>query len=327
MPNPTFPVPTAKQFYDTTEFYWPVIGGATVAKKYMKGEMIGRRADGYAGSFDDTAAMDFLGLCNEDAAGLEIVAADANGAKVMRISRPYRIEVPLDASTVSRASNYGARMFAADSGHASLSAGTFGNVIGTLVDVSGTNQPNALTGALAVIQPSVAGIQAAAGGGLTTPAAAGITGGTGTIYKSSVQLVGGIIKTTILLDLTGLASSTTDLDIIGQGTSPAHLGQLTAAQNGTILGGLLTCLEVPAGGIADIDLYWATEATGKFDDAISGLTETALITAGGAWTLALQKAIADPVGIANGYLYLTGGAGGTAATYTAGKFILELYGY
>lgn len=164
-------------------------------------------------------------------------------------------------------------------------------------------------------------------GSLATPAGAGFTGGTGTIYKSNVQLAGGIYKTNILFDLTGLGSSTTDLDIIGTGTSPAHMGQLTAIQNGTILGGLLTCLEVPVGGVTDIDLYWATEATGKFDDAISGLTETALLTNGGAWTLALQKALADPVGIANGYLYLTCGAGGTAAAYTAGKFLLELWGY
>jgi hypothetical protein len=161
---------------------------------------------------------------------------------------------------------------------------------------------------------------------LTTTAGAGFTGGTGTVYKNSVQLSGGIYKTTILVDLTGLASSTTDLDIIGVSTTPAHLGQITVAQNGTLFGGLITCLEVPTGGVTDIDMYWATEATGKFDDAISGLTETVLLTNGGAWTLALMKAIADPVGIANGYLYLTGGTGGTAATYTAGKFLIELYG-
>jgi hypothetical protein len=162
---------------------------------------------------------------------------------------------------------------------------------------------------------------------LATGAAAGITGGTGTVYKTSVVRSGGIITTRILLDLTGLASSTTDLDIIGVSTPAAHLGQIAAAQCGTLLGGRMMCLEVPAGGVTDIDLYWATEATGKFDDGIAALTETALITAGGAWTLALQKAIADPVGIANGYLYLTCGAAGTPATYTAGKFLIELFGY
>ena len=162
---------------------------------------------------------------------------------------------------------------------------------------------------------------------LTTGAGAGITGGTGTIYKNSVRISGGIYYTTILIDLTGLASSTTDLDIIGVGTSAAHLGQITAAQNGTILGGTITCLEVPAGGIDDIDLYYATEATGVFDGAIGSLTEVALVTNGGAWTLALVKAFADFAASANKYLYLTGGAGGTAATYTAGKFLIEMFGY
>lgn len=167
---------------------------------------------------------------------------------------------------------------------------------------------------------------------LTTGAGAGITGGTGTIYKNSVQTSGGIIFTTILIDLTGLASSTTDLDIIGVSTTPAHIGQVTAAQNGTILGIAMTCLETPAGGIADIDLYAATEGTGKFDDAVAGLTETVLITSGMAWsggvttTLATVKGSID-VPAANQFLYLTGGAGGTAATYTAGKFLIELYGY
>jgi hypothetical protein len=161
---------------------------------------------------------------------------------------------------------------------------------------------------------------------LSVGAAAGITGGTGTIYKNSVRLDGGIYTTRILLDLTGLASSTTDLDIVGQGVSAAHLGQVTAAQNGTILTGRITCAEVPVGGITDIDLYSATEATGKFDDAVTGLTETAIITAGGAWTLGLVKYFND-LPVANQYLYLTGGAAGTAASYTAGKFLIELFGY
>ena len=155
---------------------------------------------------------------------------------------------------------------------------------------------------------------------------AGISGGTGTVFKSSVIRIGDIIKTSILIDLTGLSSSTTDLDIIGQGTDPAYLGQITAAKNGTILTGRMTCLEVPVGGVVDIDLYSATEATGKFDDAVGGLAETAMITAGGNWTLAAVKAF-GAVPAANSYLYLTGGAGGTAAAYTAGKFLIELEGY
>lgn len=155
---------------------------------------------------------------------------------------------------------------------------------------------------------------------------AGISGGTGTVFKSSVIRIGDIIRTSFLIDLTGLSSSTTDLDIIGQGTDPAYLGQITAAKNGTILTGRMTCLEVPVGGADDVDLYAATEGTGKFDGGIAALTETALVTAGGSWTLGATKAL-GAVPAANSYLYLTGGAGGTAAAYTAGKFLIELEGY
>lgn len=154
----------------------------------------------------------------------------------------------------------------------------------------------------------------------------GISSGTGTVFKSSVQRVGGIIKTSLLIDLTGLASSTTDLDIIGVGAGAAYLGQITAAKNGTILTGRMTCLEVPAGGADDVDLYAATESTGVFDAGIGTLAETALVTAGAAWTLGLTKGL-SAIPAANQYLYLCGGEAGTAATYTAGKFLIELEGY
>jgi len=47
-------------------------------------------------------------------------------------------------------------------------------------------------------------------------AGTGITAGTGTIYRSSVAKVGGIIQTKILIDLTGLDSDATLGDIIGK---------------------------------------------------------------------------------------------------------------
>jgi len=155
---------------------------------------------------------------------------------------------------------------------------------------------------------------------------AGFSGGTGTVIKSSVIRVGGIITTRFLIDLTGLGVSTTDLDIIGTGSSAAYFGQITAARNGTILSGTVTCLEVPAGGADDIDLYSATEATGVFDAGIGTLTETALLTAGAAWTLALTKAL-GAVPAADEYLYLCGGEATANGTYTAGKFLIELQGY
>jgi hypothetical protein len=162
---------------------------------------------------------------------------------------------------------------------------------------------------------------------LATEAGAGITGGPGTVYASSVRKIGGIYYTNILLDLTGLSSATDDLDIIGVSTPAAHLGQITAARNGTILAGRMTCLEVPA-SLTDIDLYAAESGAGVFEGGIAALTgtETALITSGGAWTAALAK-IFTGIPAADTYLYLVNGAADTADVFTAGKFLIEMFGY
>ena len=193
-----------------------------------------------------------------------------------------------------------------------------------LAVLDGALATNAVANKVALIDAT--GILALSNNKLATEAGAGITGGVGTVYKSSVSKIGGIIRTSILIDLTGLSSSTTDLDIIGQGAVAAHLGQITAARTGTILTGRVTCLEAPVGGVTDIDLYSATEATGVFDGGIAALTETALLTSGAAWTLGRTVPIAA-VPAANEYLYLTCGTLGTAAAYTAGKFLIELEGY
>lgn len=157
------------------------------------------------------------------------------------------------------------------------------------------------------------------------PPGAGILAGSGTLYQSSVVRHGDIKTTTILIDLTGLSSTTTDLDIIGT-AGVSHIGQITAAVNGTILGGEMTCLEVPAGGADDIDLYSATVGTGAYDDGIAALTETAMVTAGGAWSLGETIGIVADSSPAGNYLYLTSGEAGTAAPYTAGRFLITLYG-
>ena len=160
---------------------------------------------------------------------------------------------------------------------------------------------------------------------LATEAGTGITGGTGTIYRSSVIREGGIIKTSILIDLTGLRS-TANGDIIGvNGTSNVcHIGQITAARNGTILAGRMTCFEAPAGGDPDINVHSATEGTGVEDGAIADLTETLLLNNGDA-TLG-KVGIFAAVPAADEFLYLTLGAT-TDADYTAGKLLIELFGY
>lgn len=166
----------------------------------------------------------------------------------------------------------------------------------------------------------------AGGASLFTGPAAGITGGTGTIARTSVTTEGGITTTRILIDLTGLASSTTDVDIIGVGANPAFIAQITSAESGTVLGGTVVCLEAPAGGVTDIDVYKATVGTGVFDGAASALTGFGtVLNAGGAWTQGTSRSIV-PDGVASGdFLYLASGAAGTAATYTAGRLLITLF--
>ena len=160
---------------------------------------------------------------------------------------------------------------------------------------------------------------------MAVEAGTGITTGSGTIYRSSVQRSGGIITTRILIDLTGLRS-TGGADIIGvNGTAlVCHIGQITAARNGTILTGSMECFEAPTGGDPDINVHSATEGTGVEDGAIADLTETLLVNAGDA-TLG-SKVYFTGVPAADEFLYLTTGAA-TDADYTAGKLFIELMGY
>jgi len=154
---------------------------------------------------------------------------------------------------------------------------------------------------------------------------AGFTG-TGAVYKSSVMHQGDLIITRIFVDLTGTNCGGTAGDIIGDdGTSdPCHIGQITAAQNGTIFFGQMRCVETPSGGDTDIDLYAADEGTGVEDGAIASLTETQIVNGGTHTAGDVDLIAASPV--ANQYLYLVGQGGGDA-TYTAGQFLIELYGY
>lgn len=155
-------------------------------------------------------------------------------------------------------------------------------------------------------------------------AGAGITAGTGTVHESGVTRAGGIITTRLLIDLTGLNSGGTAGDIIGvNGAGAAYIGQITAAVTGSIFAGSMVCLEAPAGGDADFDLYSATEATGVEDTAITALAETQLINAGTQSLGTTTYLAAMPA--ANEYLYLVNQGTGNA-TYTAGKFLITIYG-
>ena len=150
----------------------------------------------------------------------------------------------------------------------------------------------------------------------------GITSGTGTICKANAGSVGGVYKMTVLIDLTGLNSGGTAGDIIGvNGTAlPCYIARLPTM---TVLGGRMTCLEAPAGGDDDIDLYSAAEGTGVEDGAITALTETQIINGGTQSAGTVTYFAADPS--ANHYFYLVGQST-SDATYTAGRFLIEVFG-
>lgn len=158
-----------------------------------------------------------------------------------------------------------------------------------------------------------------------TDAGTGITAGTGTVHAVSVTRNGSLIETRIFMDLTGLNSGGTAADIIGVAAAAnCHIGQITEAVNGTIVGGYMRCLEVPTGGDPDINLYAADEATGVEDTAITALTNDTILVNSGDLTLASMEVL-DAFPAANQYLYLVTGDA-TDDTYTAGKIEIVLFG-
>jgi hypothetical protein len=150
----------------------------------------------------------------------------------------------------------------------------------------------------------------------------GISTGSSTVCATSAGRTGTFYGARILVDLRGLNSGGTAGDIIGvNGTAlPCYISLLPAI---TVLGGRMTCLETPAGGDTDIDLYSATEGTGTEDTAITTLTETQIINAGSQTISTVTYFAANPA--ANTYLYLVG-QGTANATYTAGRFLIEIFG-
>ena len=164
-------------------------------------------------------------------------------------------------------------------------------------------------------------------GDVTMVAGTGISSGSGTVCEHSVYKSGGLIKTEILVDVTGLNDGGANGDIIGKdgGTLNCHIGQITAAVNGTIIAGRIHCLEVPAGGNVDIDLWGSVdEATGAQDAAISSLTGEEQITNHGDWA-ANEIDEFNNMPDADGYLYLANGTK-TDDDYTGGIFLIEMWG-
>jgi hypothetical protein len=181
---------------------------------------------------------------------------------------------------------------------------------------------NATTGVITVNSGDKMAVEATGSAGIEGTAAVYVT--QVNRLKSDVDTNVNIVKSTIMIDLTDLRDGGTAGDIIGKdGDGVAFICQVTTANQGTVFGVTMTCLETPAGGGTDIDLYSATEGTGVNDTAIGDLTETQIINAGAA---SAGTMVAGGDITADQYLYLVGQGTGHAA-YTAGRFLIEITGY
>src|SRR5262245_1729859 len=145
MPNPTSQVPSTATYYEDTKGYWPLIGGATVAKTYQTGQLLGVRSDGYAGDMDDSAALKFLGILHGH--NQQVDAGDANGRWLIHYDRPHKLRFPLNTGTANRNADLGKPVYAFDAGKVTLNpaAVNFQNVLGWVTDVIGTT-PELLSG-------------------------------------------------------------------------------------------------------------------------------------------------------------------------------------
>ena len=185
-----------------------------------------------------------------------------------------------------------------------------------------TISKNATTGVVTVTSGSKMSAEAVGSAGIEGTAAVYIT--QVERLKSDTDTNVNIVKTKIMIDLTGLRDGGTAGDIIGKdGSGVAYIGQVTTVNQGTVFGVTMTCLETPAGGGTDIDLFSATEGTGVNDTAIGDLTETSIINAGAA---SAGTMVAGGDIVADQFLYLVGQGTGHAA-YTAGRFLIEITGF
>jgi hypothetical protein len=156
---------------------------------------------------------------------------------------------------------------------------------------------------------------------------AGISPVTNSTYHSSITREGGVIKTEIWIDLTGLNSGGTAADIIGDdAVAGCHIGATSVARNGTIFAAQMQCLETPATADDDIDVYCGDLATGTEDaniDTADAGSATKLLD-GGDQTAGTHLSFTT-MPVAGEYMYLVGGTGGNA-TYSAGIILITLWG-
>lgn len=158
------------------------------------------------------------------------------------------------------------------------------------------------------------------------------TGFSAAAYTSNTGITGliqGEVITSIFLDIhaLGLSSGTHAKDAIGiaDSSNPAYFTQITQTKNGVVYAGELICVEEPVGGDTSIGVFANTSGS-IAPDANASEDSNHEICAASTQTLGKRTAFTiTSGGNQNDYLYLVQG-GTTDAAYSAGKFIVRLFG-
>ena len=172
----------------------------------------------------------------------------------------------------------------------------------------------------------------------TSTAGSGAQSGSITAPVTRVTEVNGEIMTTITVDIQNLSASAGAVKtVIGNaeaaddGTAPAKLITWDTDSNGIMYKAEMICIEAPAGNgggnALDIDLAVGSSAANEQGATTDGAI---LVSPGGAWVINTMSSSVAATCPDTHALYLTNGntVGATGdAQYTAGKFIINLYGH
>lgn len=161
--------------------------------------------------------------------------------------------------------------------------------------------------------------------------------------ESFVAKINEEFVTTVLIDIEDLTCPAVRSGVIGErsggsNVANSYITRLSASVNGVIYKVEMGCIETPAGGSGadaadtDIILAAASAAPDTGDDATGLSGHVKLVDLGAAWGIgkSLTYGLSANYGdLDDFYLFLY--SGGTAprnpTAYTAGKFVIKLYGY
>ena len=150
-------------------------------------------------------------------------------------------------------------------------------------------------------------------------------------------IIGGIIQSSILIDLTNLGSSNDEGDAIGltTGGGAAYIFKYVLAQMGIPFKIEVSCLELPLASsneLLDFDLLSCTAANKEYNDDIAdGETDSVVLFASGgifAKGKTIQNLVVNTPDADGDYVYLvTGATHGGTFVFTAGKLLITVYGH